>query len=138
MECPKCGKTEIVSNKKGFSAGKAIAGAVALGGVGIAAGAHGSGKVILTCINCGFDWKAGEHEKAKRKLDLQNGIIPNTAPDEGFLEGNFYGGKSEYSAGSRLEKAPPKKVGFFRQLVSAVFWLAVIGAALYYTRGIWF
>jgi len=47
---------QITANKKGFSGGKAVGGAVLLGPLGILAGLHGSKKIMLTCLNCGKTW----------------------------------------------------------------------------------
>jgi len=59
--CPKCGSTSLSANKKGFGAGKAVAGMVVTGGVGGAVfGAAGSGKVVVTCLNCGHRFKPGQ------------------------------------------------------------------------------
>lgn len=59
--CPKCGSTSLSANKKGFGAGKAVAGMVVTGGVGGAVfGAVGSGKVVVTCLNCGYKFKPGK------------------------------------------------------------------------------
>jgi hypothetical protein len=51
--CPKCGSHSIQVIKKGFGAGKAVAGAFLLGPIGIAAGAIGSGEIQRVCANCG-------------------------------------------------------------------------------------
>ena len=69
LKCPKCGSTQLTSNKKGFSGGKALAGAVVAGGVGLLAGTIGSGKVEITCLKCGKKFKAGEYQKEKAKAD---------------------------------------------------------------------
>jgi hypothetical protein len=60
IHCPKCNSTQITANKKGFSGGKAVAGAVLLGGIGLLAGTAGSNKIIITCLKCGFQFKPGE------------------------------------------------------------------------------
>jgi len=59
IRCPKCSSTQITANKKGFSGGKAVAGAVLTGGVGLLAGTIGSNKVLITCLNCGNQFKPG-------------------------------------------------------------------------------
>lgn len=51
--CPKCGSTQITANKKGFSVGKSIL----LGGIG---GFIGKNKIEITCLKCGYRWKAGK------------------------------------------------------------------------------
>jgi len=59
-KCPKCGSTSISADKKGFSAGKAAAGAILAGPIGLAAGGLGANKVQITCLNCGHQWTAGK------------------------------------------------------------------------------
>lgn len=58
--CPKCNSKELHSEQKGFSGGKALAGALLTGGIGILAGTIGSKDVQLTCLKCGNRFKAGE------------------------------------------------------------------------------
>jgi len=60
IHCPKCGSTQISANKKGFGLGKAAAGALIAGPIGLAGGLFGSNKVIITCLNCGNQWKPGK------------------------------------------------------------------------------
>ena len=60
VSCPKCASTSITAQKKGFGAGKAVLGAAALGGIGVAAGGIGSNKIEITCLNCGHKWKPGK------------------------------------------------------------------------------
>ena len=55
--CPKCrlGFMKAVSERTGgFSGGKAVAGAVLFGAIGIAAGALGKKKVTYQCNKCGY------------------------------------------------------------------------------------
>ena len=55
--CPKCtfGTLWAVSERKGgFSGGKAVAGAVLAGPVGLAAGLLGKKKVTYQCDKCGY------------------------------------------------------------------------------------
>jgi hypothetical protein len=58
--CPKCNSKELHSEQKGFSGGKALAGALLTGGIGILAGTIGSKDVNVTCLKCGNKFKAGE------------------------------------------------------------------------------
>lgn len=60
IKCPECGSTQIMGDKKGYSGGKAIGGAVLLGPLGLLAGLHGSKKVTVTCLNCGKQWEPGK------------------------------------------------------------------------------
>lgn len=69
LKCPKCGSTQLSANKKGFSGGKAAAGAIAVGGIGLLAGTIGSGKVEITCLKCGYKYKAGDYNKEVNKLN---------------------------------------------------------------------
>jgi hypothetical protein len=74
--CPKCHSKELHSEHQGFSGGKALAGAVLTGGIGILAGTIGSKDVRITCLKCGHHFKAGEAlvEKgytAKNRMEAQ-------------------------------------------------------------------
>lgn len=55
-KCPKCGSTSIQVVKKGFGLGKAAAGAVLLGPVGLLGGVIGSNKTLRVCLNCNHKW----------------------------------------------------------------------------------
>lgn len=55
--CPKCASTDIATNKRGFSIGKAIVGSMFSLGTGFLAGAVGSNKIQCTCLKCGHTWK---------------------------------------------------------------------------------
>jgi RNA polymerase subunit RPABC4/transcription elongation factor Spt4 len=59
IRCPRCGSTQVTANKKGFGVGKALVGGFLTGGVGLLAGFLGSGEVMVTCVKCGKQWKAG-------------------------------------------------------------------------------
>lgn len=58
--CPKCGSRELHAEHKGFSGGKALAGAIVTGGIGLLAGTIGSRDTQITCLKCGNTFKAGE------------------------------------------------------------------------------
>lgn len=58
--CPKCGSRELHAEHKGFSGGKALAGALVTGGIGLLAGTIGSRDTQITCLRCGNKFKAGE------------------------------------------------------------------------------
>lgn len=57
-KCPMCGETaqwkKVDSSNKGFSVGKAAAGAVLLGPVGLVGGALGKKMSSYYCGKCGF------------------------------------------------------------------------------------
>ena len=57
-KCPACGEVEgwvmVDESKKGFSAGKAAAGAILLGPVGLVGGALGKKTATYYCRECGF------------------------------------------------------------------------------------
>ena len=71
LRCPKCNSTQLSSNKKGFSGGKALTGAVLTGGIGLLAGTIGSGNVVITCLKCGHKYKAGDFYKEKQKIEIE-------------------------------------------------------------------
>lgn len=72
IKCPNCGSTQITAGKKGFSAGKAAAGAMLTGGIGILAGRIGAGKIKLTCLKCGHSWKPGLTKEEKQQALIDN------------------------------------------------------------------
>lgn len=57
IRCPRCGSTQLTANKKGFGLGKAAAGGLLLGPVGLLGGFLGSSKIKITCLKCGYTWK---------------------------------------------------------------------------------
>lgn len=58
--CPKCGSTQLTANKKGVGLGKAAIGAFVAGPYGLVAGGIGKNKIIITCLNCGKQFKPGK------------------------------------------------------------------------------
>lgn len=69
--CPKCYSNQITTSKKGFSGTKAVAGAIATGGIGLLAGTIGSNKIEIICLSCGHKFKPGEGAKEEPlKVDL--------------------------------------------------------------------
>lgn len=64
IRCPKCHSQQIHIDKKGFGAGKALAGVILTSGVGILAGCIGKDKLIAYCLKCGnkFKPKDGYHK----------------------------------------------------------------------------
>lgn len=64
--CPKCMSRELHAEKAGYSGGKAAAGLVLVGGVGLLAGTIGSRDIKITCLKCGHQCKAGEAKIVKQ------------------------------------------------------------------------
>ncbi len=58
--CPKCLSTSLTAQKKGFGFGKAAAGAVTVGGLGLLVGGIGSKKIEVTCLKCGHKFTSGK------------------------------------------------------------------------------
>lgn len=58
--CPKCGSTSLTANKKGYGIGKGVIGAAVAGPIGLAAGNLGRQKILVTCLNCGYQFKPGK------------------------------------------------------------------------------
>ena len=58
IKCPMCNNSitwkEVDTSKKGFSVGKAAAGGILLGPIGLLGGALGKTKKTWCCGNCGF------------------------------------------------------------------------------------
>lgn len=59
VRCPKCLSTSLAVNKKGFGLGKAVAGGLLLGPIGLLGGFWNSGKVKVTCLKCCHSWNVG-------------------------------------------------------------------------------
>ncbi len=58
-QCPKCGKRQATFDRQRFGVGKAAAGAILTGGIGLLAGGIGRNKIVATCFACGHQWKIG-------------------------------------------------------------------------------
>lgn len=59
--CPKCLSTSLTAQKKGFGAGKALAGAFVVSNpLGLLAGGIGSKKIEVTCLKCGHKFTPGK------------------------------------------------------------------------------
>lgn len=74
LRCPKCDSDQLTANKRGYSAGKAVAGVVLSGGIGLLAGLHGKDKIVVYCMACGEDWKPSEYAKKKQKYNRSRKI----------------------------------------------------------------
>jgi ribosomal protein L37E len=59
IHCPQCGSSNYSANKQGFGLGKAVAGGLITGPIGVGAGFIGSRKVQITCLQCGHTWFPG-------------------------------------------------------------------------------
>ena len=58
--CPRCGSTSLSGQKHGYGVGKAAAGVLLVGGIGLVAGGIGANKVKVTCLNCGYQFRPGQ------------------------------------------------------------------------------
>lgn len=67
VSCPLCKSEQVIAGKQGFGVGKAAAGAVLTGGIGLLAGGIGANKIKITCLACGHEWKPGTPAPAARK-----------------------------------------------------------------------
>ena len=56
VSCIHCGSTNVTFDTKGFSIGKAAAGGILLGPIGLLGGVIGSKKGQLVCLRCGNRW----------------------------------------------------------------------------------
>lgn len=59
VRCPKCGSSQLSANKKGFGLAKGAAGVLTFGAYGVLAAGIGKNKIIITCLNCGKQFKPG-------------------------------------------------------------------------------
>ena len=72
VNCPECGSDQLFADKKGFGAGKALAGALLTGGIGLLAGFVGSSQIYMTCLACGHRWEL--RHAAQRKADAKKEV----------------------------------------------------------------
>lgn len=84
LKCPKCNSTQLTADKRGFNSGKAVAGAVLTGGVGLLAGLHGKDRLVVYCMSCGSKWKPEDYDKEKEKYKV------NKVIDDGLKFGSKF------------------------------------------------
>lgn len=75
VHCPKCQSESLSANKKGFSGKNAAAGAILTGGIGLLAGTVGSNKIVITCLNCGHQWRPGQPSSPKKEPSRGSRIV---------------------------------------------------------------
>jgi hypothetical protein len=56
VACRKCGSGQVTGNRTGFSGGKAAAGFLLAGPLGLLGGTLGSKKLVVSCLACGHQW----------------------------------------------------------------------------------
>ena len=67
--CPRCGSPHLRVTSRGFDVGQAVAGRLLLGrNEGLLAGAIGSNKPKLVCVECGYSFYAWDYGKELRKF----------------------------------------------------------------------
>ena len=71
VTCPKCKSTQITAQKQGFGFGKAVVGGLLTGGVGLLAGTIGTSNVRVSCVKCGFNWKAAEWAEHNKRFRME-------------------------------------------------------------------
>ena len=59
VACPRCGSTQITSNKPGYSGCSGCLFALLLGPLGLLLGLSGSRMIDITCLKCGKQWRPG-------------------------------------------------------------------------------
>jgi hypothetical protein len=68
--CSKCHSSNLSANQKGFNSTNAALGMATIGGAtGIGLGMMGSNKIIITCLKCGNQFKAGDGSIRKTEAD---------------------------------------------------------------------
>ncbi|MEG0133767.1 MAG: hypothetical protein RR851_14635 [Clostridium sp.] len=60
IHCPKCGGTQLTTQKKGFGLAKGVAGVLTFGAYGLLTAGIGKNKIIITCLKCGKQFKPGK------------------------------------------------------------------------------
>jgi len=62
IKCPMCGSMNFSMGQKRFGIGKAAAGAILLGPIGLVSGLLGRKDLELVCLNCKNKWKPDPKE----------------------------------------------------------------------------
>lgn len=86
IKCTKCGSEQVTAVKKGFSGGKAAAGAVLTGGIGLLAGFHGSGDIQVACLACGNKWSPKKLAETTRREETAAKIEAHSIWKQRFYE----------------------------------------------------
>lgn len=55
--CPRCGSDQLEESRKGFDEGLGTLGLLIFGPLGLMAGEIDSDKIIITCLDCGHQFK---------------------------------------------------------------------------------
>jgi len=114
IKCPKCGSNQITANKKGFSGGKAVAGVVLTGGIGLLAGTIGSKNILITCLNCGNQFKPGEGKK--EAFGTQPRLIWDENQKQHIVNSAYNGS---------VQTASLKLVIFFMVIIAVIIYFAL-------------
>lgn len=75
IKCPKCKSTNLHVGQQGFSTGKAVAGLLTVGTLGILAGNIGRDKIKVTCLDCGKTFNPLEEKKRKEQQEFEMRVI---------------------------------------------------------------
>lgn len=80
MLCPRCNSLHLTTSQKGYSVSKAAAGFLLIGAVGLLAGGVGKDKIRITCLECGYTFKAGEYQSKLKEEEEIRKSMRNTSP----------------------------------------------------------
>jgi predicted nucleic-acid-binding Zn-ribbon protein len=77
LKCPMCGSTEVHAERRGIGDQK---GAMGIGfrdkgGFGVGAPIFLKGGVLLTCLDCGYEWEPGENQKVSDSRQQKPGGV---------------------------------------------------------------
>jgi DNA-directed RNA polymerase subunit RPC12/RpoP len=116
IQCPKCGSTQISANKRGWS---------------LATGMIGSGKIILTCMKCGKQFRPGEDKEsvevkkqqaAANKKKPLNWIILIMAMGIIFLVGKACFSVSDDKAADQTSSLSKKRIDSLQKVIKNENW----------------
>lgn len=115
LVCPKCGSSNVYVGQKGFSGGKALVGAVAVGGLGLLAGTHGKNDLICNCLTCNHKFTPDQSISDSNTdfwnhIDnlLRNGSLSDACKYYYKKTGITYSYEVENRLEKRLQKLNPK------------------------------
>lgn len=105
--CRTCGSDEISQQNEGFNYTKAVIGDALVGPLfGIFLGGRKQHRIILTCLNCGYSWKAGKDKRRNVQRQITAATSRPTIESESTALVTVGGLPSPAAANSEGEDRP--------------------------------
>lgn len=126
LACPKCNSSKLHAENKGFSGGKALAGVLIAGEIGLLAGTHGSQNTQITCLKCGYSFKAGDALIIKNNQS-EDDVIRNITKSKGKSDAVRYYKETHNTSDEKAKEYVDRLLG---EAPSKNAWWAIIIIAI--------